>query len=51
MGERLFSSKVYDPSKIFLSPTGINLFCRDKHNHGENKIALEVFEPVMVGDI
>ncbi len=51
LGERLFSSKVYDPSKIFLSSTGINLFRRDKYNQDENKIAIEVFEPVMVGDI
>lgn len=50
LGERLFSSKVYDPSKIFLSSTGINLFRRDMHDENENKIAIEVFEPAEIGD-
>ncbi|MFO7825576.1 MAG: DUF4221 family protein [Cyclobacterium sp.] len=50
LGERLFSSKVYDPSKIFLSSTGINLFRRDMYNENENKIAIEVFGPAEIRD-
>lgn len=50
LGECLFSSKVYDPSKIFISSTGINLFRRDMHDENENKIVIEVFEPAEIGD-
>lgn len=50
LGERFFSSQIYDPSKIFLSSSGINLFRRDIIGENENKLAIEVFEPVEIPD-
>ncbi len=46
LGERFFSSQVYDPSKILLSSTGINLFRKDVYGADENKIVIEIYEPV-----
>lgn len=45
IGERFFSSCIYDPAHIFLSSEGINLFRKDLYGKNENKITFEVFEP------
>jgi hypothetical protein len=45
IGERFFSSSIYDPAHIFLSSEGINLFRKDLYGKNENKITFEVFEP------
>jgi len=45
IGERFFSSSIYDPAHIFLSSEGINLFRKDLFGKNENKITFEVFEP------
>ncbi len=46
LGEHFFSSQLYDPSKILMSSKGINLFRKDVHGSNENKIVIEIFEPV-----
>lgn len=48
LGEKFFSGKLYDPSKVFFSSHGIHIFRKDLYRENEDEIVFEVFAPVRV---
>jgi hypothetical protein len=45
LGEQFFSKERYDPSSVFFSSVGINIFRRDLYQKNEEKAFFEVFIP------
>lgn len=46
IGENLFSTKIYDPSTIFLTSEGLNFFRKDIYEQDEDIIQFEIFAPL-----